>query len=123
MRHFLYNLGVRFYGLGILSVSPWIKKADLWVQGRKNWQERLRIQSSKIQNAIWFHAASSGEFEQAKPIIEWIKNHYPDQKILITFFSPSGYELCKNYPLADCITYLPLDTPQKCKRLFRYRST
>lgn len=115
MQHFLYNLGVKVYGLGIYIASFWIKKAQLWIQGRKNWKENLRLNTFKFQNSIWFHAASSGEFEQAKPIIEWIKIYYPHQKILVSFFSPSGYELCKNYKNADFITYLPLDTPQNTK--------
>lgn len=113
--NFFYNLGVKAYGLGIHVASGWIKKADLWKKGRKNWQDFLRAQSNKIQNSIWFHAASSGEFEQAKPIIEWIKQNYPHKKIFVTFFSPSGYELCKNYALADFVTYLPLDTPRNAK--------
>ncbi len=115
MENYLYNLGVKLYGLGIYAASPWIKKAHLWIQGRKNWKENLSNNAFKYQNAIWFHAASSGEFEQAKPIMEWIKTHFPHQKILVTFFSPSGYELCKNYKHADFITYLPLDTPQNAK--------
>ncbi len=112
MLQLLYNLGVRIYGLGVYLASLWIKKAYLWKQGRKQWREILKTQQQKVHQAIWFHAASSGEFEQAKPIIQWLKNQYPHQNILVTFFSPSGYELCKNYALVDFITYLPSDTPQ-----------
>jgi len=115
MQNFLYNLGIKLYGFLILVASLWIKKAKLWVNGRKNWNQNLKNHSDKVQNSVWFHAASTGEFEQAKPIIEWIKMNYPNQKIFVTFFSPSGYEIFKNYSLADFISYLPLDTTQNAK--------
>lgn len=115
MLKFIYDLGVRLYGISILIASIWLKKAKLWIHGRTNWKQNLKDNIEKLSNPVWFHAASSGEFEQAKPIIEWIKENYPTQKILVTFFSPSGYELSKKYSLADLITYLPLDTPQNAK--------
>ncbi len=89
----------------------WNPKAALWVTGRKNQFERLRWavgQSSKP--IIWFHTASLGEFEQGRPVIEEIRNRYPGYRILLTFFSPSGYEIRKNYTGADMVFYLPMDT-------------
>ena len=83
---------------------------------RKMWrgeQEAVRILREKVEpNAqyVWFHAASLGEFEQGRPLIEQIRKDYPQYKILLTFFSPSGYEVRKNYEGADIITYLPIDT-------------
>lgn len=93
-------------------------KAKLWVSGRKNWKQNLQsnVQSLNLEGAIWLHAASLGEFEQGRPVIEKIKREYPDQKIVLTFFSPSGYEIQKNYPLADLVIYLPVDTPANAKK-------
>lgn len=86
-------------------------KARLWVEGRKS-QGSLDPDSSQW---IWFHAASLGEFEQGRPVIEAIKQAHPEFKILLSFFSPSGYEVRKNYPLADEVLYLPTDTPSHAK--------
>jgi 3-deoxy-D-manno-octulosonic-acid transferase len=90
-------------------------KAKLWWNGRKNWAEKLSKElSSKRkdgQTLIWIHSASLGEFEQGRPLIEAIKKQYPEVFILLTFFSPSGYEIRKNYPHADLICYLPADLP------------
>ena len=72
-----------------------------------------------MQNTFWFHAASLGEFEQGRPLIEKIKKEYPNYKILLTFFSPSGYEVRKNYEQADIVTYLPIDTVANAQRFLR----
>ena len=82
-------------------------KAKLWINGRKNWKKNL---PAGLENCIWIHASSLGEFEQGRPIIEKLKTHFPNKKILLTFFSPSGYEVRKNYDKADYIMYFPLDT-------------
>lgn len=87
----------------------------LFVQGRKASFSKLSV-LSKQDDIIWFHAASLGEFEQGRPLIEDIKRQYPKYKILITFFSPSGYEVQKEYELADVVCYLPFDTKKKVKR-------
>ena len=89
-------------------------KIKLFVDGRKEVFKEIEV--LRNQNTIWFHAASLGEFEQARPIIEEVKNNYKNYKILVTFFSPSGYEIRKNYNLADVICYLPLDSNSNAKK-------
>ncbi len=88
-------------------------KARLWVKGRK--AKVLEPVERPNEQWIWFHAASLGEFEQGRPVIEAIKQTHPEFKILLSFFSPSGYEVRKNYPLADEVLYLPVDTPSHAK--------
>lgn len=105
----LYNIGVLLYFVAIYLASFFNKKASLWISGRKN-QSLMRFSES-----IWFHFASLGEFEQGRPVLEQFKMRYPNNKIVVTFFSPSGYEIRKNTPLADAVYYLPLDTPQNAK--------
>ena len=87
-------------------------KAKLWVEGRKQWP------ATGADDApwVWFHAASLGEFEQGRPLIEALKKQYPALKVSLTFFSPSGYEVRKNYPLADEVLYLPVDTLKNARR-------
>lgn len=80
------------------------------MRGRKNWEEILAQKIDTKAKYIWFHCASLGEFEQGRPVIEELKLRYPEYKIVLTFFSPSGYEIRKNYPLADVVAYLPMDT-------------
>lgn len=104
----LYNIGIKIYYLLILFASLFNLKAKQWINGRKHW--RNNWVNRKIDTSIWFHFASLGEFEQGKPLLEACKNKFPDKKIVITFFSPSGYEVRKNSPLGDYILYLPLDT-------------
>jgi 3-deoxy-D-manno-octulosonic-acid transferase len=105
----LYNIGVRLYFITIYLASFFNKKAKLWITGRKN-QPLTRVSES-----IWFHFASLGEFEQGRPVLERFKLLHPDSKIVITFFSPSGYEIRKNTPLADAVYYLPLDTARNAR--------
>lgn len=113
---FFYNIGVRAYGLAIKIASLFNRKADLWRKGRKNIFGRLAESLNGCDNVIWVHCASLGEFEQGRPVIEEIKARYPEKKILLTFFSPSGYEVRKNYEGADFIFYMPLDTPRNARR-------
>ncbi|WP_317206558.1 3-deoxy-D-manno-octulosonic acid transferase [Mucilaginibacter roseus] len=89
------------------------QKAKLWIKGRRQ-QTFVRY-----QNSIWFHFASLGEFEQGRPVLEQMKLTYPDRPIVITFFSPSGYEVRKNTPLADAVYYLPLDTRGNARRFIK----
>ncbi len=114
---FLYNLVIRFYYFFILTASVFSPKAKLWREGRRNYFEKL---SQKLQNykgkIIWMHCASVGEFEQGRPVLEEIKAKFPDSKILLTFFSPSGFEACKEYAGVDYIMYLPLDTKSNAKK-------
>jgi 3-deoxy-D-manno-octulosonic-acid transferase len=92
-------------------------KASQWTTGRAYWQSKLAIGlSTRKSKTIWIHCASLGEFEQGRPIIESIKKNYPETFILLTFFSPSGYEVRKNYALADFVCYLPADTPKQAKQ-------
>jgi len=114
---FFYNLGIYLFSIVLKMASPFNPKAKLWIKGRQNWQEQLSLQVSQLQlqQCIWFHCASLGEFEQGRPIIEKIKKEFPKQKIVLTFFSPSGYEIQKNYPYADLVCYLPSDTPTNSK--------
>ena len=108
----LYTLFIRKYYLLILLFSLFNDKAKLWINGRKN-QGFAKLGAT--QNLIWIHASSLGEFEQGRPIIELIKSRYPSKKILLTFFSPSGFEARKNYKKADFVYYLPLDTNRNAK--------
>ena len=111
----LYNIAMGCYRLGVALVAPWNRKAQLWMDGRKNLLERVRASVDASSPIIWVHVASLGEFEQGRPIIEKIKAERPEYKILLTFFSPSGYEIRKNYQGADYIFYLPLDTPSNAR--------
>jgi 3-deoxy-D-manno-octulosonic-acid transferase len=98
------------YVAGIFLASFFNPKAKLWIDGRKKCLEKNSDKAKAIQGCIWFHCASLGEFEMARPLIEKLKKEKPECKILLTFFSPSGYEIRKNYPLADLVIYLPADT-------------
>lgn len=102
---FLYNVAIRLYYFVALIASLYSDKAKLWVEGRNN-QKIITIS----QKSVWFHCASLGEFEQAKPLIEKLKNSLPNHVFVLTFFSPSGYEVKKNYKLVDYVYYLPIDT-------------
>ena len=132
MNLFFYNLFLLLYAGGIRLAALWNPKARLWVNGRKNWQltvgswqsaagskqsvvsvseplthsSELTTHNSQL---IWMHCASLGEFEQGRPLLEAIRKQYPQHKILLSFFSPSGYEVRKNYTGADSIVYLPMD--------------
>ncbi|HEX2922043.1 MAG TPA: glycosyltransferase N-terminal domain-containing protein [Bacteroidales bacterium] len=106
----LYNLGIHLYSLFALIASPFSTRAKLWVEGRRNWKENIGKNIGADDKVVWVHCASLGEFEQGRPIIEEIKQRKPGIKIVLSFFSPSGYEIRKNYQFADCVTYLPADT-------------
>jgi len=112
----LYDIGVRGYKLLIRLASLRSEKARKWLDGRRNIFSRLKEELPSDKPIYWFHVASLGEFEQGRPVIEAIRKKAPDVKILLTFFSPSGYEVRKNYEFADYVYYLPLDTPYNVKR-------
>ena len=113
----LYRLFLLLYSAGIQAASAFNKKAKLWLKGRKNIFSRLQRSFAKNTSpVIWFHCASLGEFEQGKPLMEEIKNNYPAHKILVTFFSPSGYEAQHDSVLADYVFYLPLDGQKNAQR-------
>lgn len=113
----IYLIAVKLYSFLIWLVSPCNTKAALWIKGRKRIFETIE---NKLKNdaakRIWFHCASLGEFEQAVPLIEKLKQKYPSYKIILTFFSPSGYELKKNTALAYAVFYLPMDSTANSKR-------
>lgn len=114
-----YDLGIGFYALILRIISPFHPKAKRWVDGRKGLLNHIEQTIESDQNPIWFHFASLGEFEQGRSIMEAIKNKYPQEKIVVTFFSPSGYEIRKNTALADYVFYLPLDTAQNAKQFLK----
>lgn len=116
MRAF-YTTAVRFYSL-IISLAAFFgkKKAKQWINGRKNWSLDLSQSIPTNKKLIWFHAASLGEFEQARPLIEKIKKEKPNFFILLSFFSPSGFEIQKEYKFADKVCYIPLDTPSNARK-------
>ena len=96
--------------------APFNPKARLWTNGQKNWIKKVTGKIHPGDRTCWVHCASLGEFEQGRPVIEKLKAEHPDLKIVITFFSPSGYEIRKDYPQADVVCYLPADTPGKAKK-------
>lgn len=107
----VYDAFIRVYGIAIRLAARFNPKARLWVQGRKQWRSRLEESLAGRQVDLWMHCASLGEFEQGRPMIEAVRQSFPGLTILVSFFSPSGYEVRKNYLLADVVCYLPLDTP------------
>lgn len=111
-----YRIGLFFYMLGARIASVFSKKISLFVSGRRGLLEQIASQVGNDSPIIWFHCPSVGEFEQARPIIERYRDRGGDRKILLTFFSPSGYELRKNYPYADWVFYLPMDSPGRAAR-------
>lgn len=112
----LYNIAIAIYGALLSLGALFNNKAKLFCDGRKGLLKRIASEIDHSKPIIWFHCSSVGEFEQARPLIEWYKENRKEYRILLTFFSPSGYEMRKNYPLADWIYYLPLDTAPNAKK-------
>lgn len=110
----MYDFFIHFYSFIIRLAYIWNPKARLWVDGRKHFPV---FNSEKKK--IWFHCASLGEFEQGRPVLEALKEKFPQYEIVLSFFSPSGYEVRKNYPLADYVIYLPIDTPHNAIKLIQ----
>jgi len=115
----IYNLLIRLYGIAVSVASAFNPKAKLFSDGRRNWESKMLESVSKDDRIIWVHCSSLGEFEQGRPVMEKIKTDYPNHKLAVSFFSPSGYEVQKNYKGADYIFYLPLDTVSNSKKLIR----
>lgn len=113
---FLYNIVIQITGPILKLISIFNSKIKLFVDGRKDVFQILKTKIKPQDQTFWFHAASLGEYEQGIPIIEKIKQEYPSHKIVVTFFSPSGYEVRKNNTLADVTVYLPLDTKKNAKK-------
>jgi 3-deoxy-D-manno-octulosonic-acid transferase len=115
-----YNLSILLYRGLLWFLSPFHDKARKWTQGRKHLFSQLeRTFADQTAPLAWFHCASLGEFEQGRPVIEAYRTQYPQHRILLTFFSPSGYEVRKNYPGADHICYLPSDTASHAHRFIQ----
>lgn len=112
---FLYQSGVNFYWLLVRIFSLFKPKAKVFIKGRKHWKEHLSNQRLPDEKYLWIHCASLGEFEQGRPLIEAIKKQYPQQKICLSFFSPSGYEIRKDYQYADIVCYLPKDSKRNAR--------
>jgi 3-deoxy-D-manno-octulosonic-acid transferase len=115
----IYSFVILFYTSLIHFVSLFNRKAFLWVSGRRGWRKNLADHFSEYDRTIWIHCASLGEFEQGRPVIERIRESSPGLKILVTFFSPSGYEIRKNWPFADYVCYLPADIPRNAARFVK----
>lgn len=112
----LYTLGIQCYALGVRVAALFNTKARQMVEGWKETFGRLSVAPVGKDNTAWFHASSLGEFEQARPVLELFHRMHPDYRICVTFFSPSGYEVRKNYPEADFVCYLPMDTRANARR-------
>ena len=108
---FLYSIGLYIYALGVMCASLLSKKARKLVEGIPQTFKILKAEIKADDRVVWFHVASLGEFEQGRPLMERLRKEHPEYKILLTFFSPSGFEVRKNYHGADMVCYLPFDTP------------
>ena len=115
----IYNLIIYLYLLGVAIYSRFNEKVRKMWRGEREAFKILREKVDPNAKYVWFHAASLGEFEQGRPLMEQLRKEHPEYKILLTFFSPSGYEVRKNYEGADIITYLPLDTITNARRFLR----
>jgi len=113
----IYTFSLRLYYLVLWIASSFNTRAWQWIKGRRGWKKDLQKKVSGFGDSetVWFHCASLGEFEQGRPLIEELRYRHPQYKIIVSFFSPSGYNIRRNYPLADAVVYLPLDTPANAK--------
>lgn len=115
----MYNIVIYIYLIGVVIASLFSKKVRNMWRGERRAIGIIKEKMDPNAQYVWFHAASLGEFEQGRPLMEQLKREHPEYKILLTFFSPSGYEVRKNYEGADIITYLPLDTIMNARRFLR----
>lgn len=113
----LYSASVGMYHLAVRCAAAWNPKAKAWVKGREDLWSRLGAKKEALRGCLWMHCASVGEFEQGRPVLEAIKAQRPDLPVLLTFFSPSGYEARKDFPLATHVDYLPEDSARNARRL------
>ncbi|MFA9388581.1 MAG: 3-deoxy-D-manno-octulosonic acid transferase [Prolixibacteraceae bacterium] len=116
----LYNLGIQIFVLIVRIASLRNPKAKKWLRGRKGLLKIIQKDVAGIDNLVWVHCASLGEFEQGRPLIEEIKLMYPEKKILLTFYSPSGYDVQNGYAKADFVYYMPVDSLRNAKRFLKY---
>lgn len=115
----LYSLGIGCYALAVRVAALFSEKPRLMVKGWKDTFDRLTVAPVGQAKTVWFHASSLGEFEQARPVLECFRQQHPDYKICVSFFSPSGYEVRKNYAQADFVCYLPMDSRANAARFVR----
>ena len=115
----MYQIAIYLFQLGVAVASLFNKKVKTMWQGERNAFSVLREKVDPQAKYVWFHAASLGEFEQGRPLMELLRKNHPEYKILLTFFSPSGYEVRKNYQGADIICYLPIDTIGNSRKFLR----
>lgn len=119
MGKFFYIVFIRLYPFAARIIYPFNNKAKLWIKGRRNIFSLINNALGQDKNErIWIHCASLGEFEQGRPIIETLKTKYPEYSIVLTFFSPSGYEHQKNYKVADYVFYMPVDSKRNAQEFF-----
>ena len=117
--HFIYNQMIQLASLVVRFIALFSPKIKLFVVGRQSVFETIAREIKNTDQTIWFHAASLGEYEQGLPVMEQIKIKYPSHKIVLTFFSPSGYEVRKNNTVADLTLYLPLDTKKNAQKFIQ----
>jgi 3-deoxy-D-manno-octulosonic-acid transferase len=120
----LYSISIFLFGLAVRIAAPFNAKARLWAEGRKGLFGKISsdlasFPEERRRKVVWFHSASLGEFEQGRPLMERIREQFPQSIIVLTFFSPSGYEIRKKTGVADCVWYLPLDMPGNASRFIR----
>jgi len=118
----IYSFAIRLYFLAVLLASVWNRKARRFIHGRKGIWNKLEKIASDHASPVWFHCSSLGEFEQGRSLIERIKQENPSIPIILTFFSSSGYEIRKHYPMVDAVCYLPIDTPENARHFIRLLS-
>ncbi len=111
----LYDTAIRLMTAGVWVAQGFSPKARLWVSGRRHWRARLAAPPSERWPVMWVHVASLGEFEQGRPLIEGFRQRYPSAWVVLSFFSPSGYEVRRHYPGADVVCYLPADTRRNAR--------
>ncbi|HSV88537.1 MAG TPA: glycosyltransferase N-terminal domain-containing protein [Bacteroidales bacterium] len=114
--HLLYNFSLWLFKAGIIFTALFNSKAFAWRAGRKGQFAQMKAARKDLRPVAWFHCSSLGEFEQGRPVLEAFRNEYPQFSILLTFFSPSGYNIRKNYNGADYVFYMPLDTPSNVRQ-------
>ncbi len=115
----LYRLAIGLYHFGIRIAALFNAKAASWVQGRKNWLEKLQAWRQSVPadaKVLWMHCASLGEFEQGRSVLEQLRKDHPDLQLVLSFYSPSGYEQRKDYPVANYVCYLPHDGPSRARQ-------
>jgi 3-deoxy-D-manno-octulosonic-acid transferase len=116
MARLIYSTSIYVYSLLIRLAALFYPKAKSFIRGRKNWENKLQSIAGLSDRWLWVHCSSLGEFEQGRPVIEKIRREHPEMSILLTFFSPSGYKVRKDYKHADAVMYMPLDTKRNARR-------